>query len=372
MVEVRINPEYENIKKYIQDKSREKKIELILLEEIKRSNFIYYPIDGLSEEFRQEYIAIAEKKFENLHFLNAFQPNVFEEMFGTAQFLNMTNMISIYDDGGAGIEAKKYALNNTINAESIDYRLEQNELTKEEAMEIIKNEMTKGNEIAPPRRLNLEKEELTSFLLMLYQEKYKNKFAEIELNVNPLLNTDIEKLLDTVSPLFANNDLISGNVDSLNAQRQLLLNIIDKLYETGNLEFLISKTSEKTELINDLLDNKIEAVKKTDDGQIDIKATYELLKNRINNLNIESSKDDRIELIMLSRQILNKYTKDIQEFENCIINLHCDAENVIKKKVDEFVNPKIEELIEEIVQLCDDDNFFKNVNVEGDSNLKED
>ena len=317
----------EKINQIAQERTRRKKINHILLGE--NGSYIPYPIEAMDEEVKKELI----RRFENpTYFLyvllkNPFSDNELKKLLGEDRFKEYFMFITDWDETNVDPKTRRIyeELNNKYKFGKID---------KETVLQIVRDEVRNGNYIYPPSSLNLRKDEWDEFLLENYSDKYRADFFQIEFEENPLFNTKIENILNYLSPSFDSDDIVQIKGDLITesqskrliAQKNLLLEVIEQLHDTGMLEDLFGRTYNKVKNINELLSdqNKIQVLKMNGD-EVDFEESYNLFRTRIESLDVEKQ-EDRIELIMLSRHMLNKYAKDIEKYETNIMNMYINKE----------------------------------------------
>ena len=192
-----------------------------------------------------------------------------EELIGQEAYKKCMDDLYFYDDLDEVGYSKK------VKTKDLQALYEEGKLDKEAIMQIVNQELKKGNKISPPAILNLTQKEWDDFLFSNYGEKYKNGFFAIDFNENPLFNTKIENVLKYISPSFDADDIVvikdegtnKNQLARINEQKKLLLEVVEQLYVTGMLDKLFDDTSEKIEFVNSLLskENKFEVVKKDED-----------------------------------------------------------------------------------------------------------
>ena len=362
----------------IHEKTKNNKIEYILIRQLPFV-FYQYPIDLLGEELKKNWIENAMYFFDEIFEKYEDEPESLrqiEEIIGKENYNNRFNNLLFngnWEETGSRDEEP-----NALRIKSRDLKkaYEEGKLDKEAIMQIVNQELKKGNKISPPAILNLTQKEWDDFLFSNYGEKYKNEFFAITFKENPLFNTKIENVLKYISPSFDADDIAVIKDDGINKnqtarineQKKLLLEVVEQLYVTGMLDKLFDDTSEKIEFVNSLLskENKFEVVKK-DEDKINYESSYNQLKNRIENLDIENQ-DDRIELIMLSRQLLNKYTKDIEGYEVNVLNMYINNEfleqrtariDKRKQEIETRIVETREQFIKEIEETLFNPDFIK-------------
>lgn len=325
----------EKINQIAQERTRKKKVEFMLMQELSRA-YYPYPLDALDKEFKSKWAEEVKSAFNLLYERDWYHHPQIKELIGEEEYYKFCDTAAKYTADYDIYVAEQ------MNSAKLGKSYLEGKIDKEAVLQIVKQERRNGNYISPPAVLNLTKEEWDEFLFSNYGEYYKNRFFEIELEENPLFNTKIESVLKYISPSFDSNDIVTidekndkeNQIKRLIAQKELLLEVIEQLYTTGMLNELFDLTFEKVKEINELLssDNQIEVVKMKENGkEIDYESSYKLFKERIENLNVENQ-DDRIELIMLSREMLNKYAKNIEEYESNILNMYINPEFLRKRE----------------------------------------
>lgn len=356
--------EYERVKENIERATLKKKIALILEKEASRGVFFAYPIERLTEDGRKNWASKIEESMGLFYFKYNNMQDFFKQILGREKYQTVVAEFLDLDRGA-------YAFDSMITRNgSADYfeqflaaKVTRNEISKEDVLRLVKEQIRLKNFVGLPHNISLTTEEWDEFLLDAFSNRYKNELAEIEFEENPLLNSDIESEINNVSPMFDSNDIKSEEgADNLEEQRRLLIAVIDNLHTTGNFASLAIRTAGKEDFINQLLDEKIKTTVRNDDGRVDIEKTYQEFISRINSLNISDSFDDRCELIMLSRQILNKYTKDIEILQNGVVSLHINKDtNRIKRSAEEYIKKQAEAIIEDILDTLFDQDTMGNI-----------
>ena len=345
-----IDEKFKRVDEYIKKKSMQQKIELLLKMEYEKGIFVPYDFNRLSDECRELLYKSIKRNFSKIYSGDQFKLEELGRIIGREKLSELsTKEHYLYYQDEVGLNYGNPYSNENSNLKKDtrnvfrnksnrldDYRKENYESEKQEKVveselgkeikELFENGrkddaiyLIKEFKVIPTTNHTLSAEEYDLLLIELYSEQYKTEFLEAEFNVNPLLDMTISNELINNSPYFKVEDVLANNTESLEMQRNLLVQVIENLYITGTFHELVDGAEAKQEIFNMILsdDAKFSVVLRNGE-QIDYKGAKDGLINRIKILDF-SMANDRAELIKLSRHILNKYTKDIGDMERGIV-----------------------------------------------------
>ena len=377
----------ENVLNEVKRISKPKKIMKIIELEAMSANYVPYSISKMGESSRRIVGELLAKNYLKFYQDDHYMINDINKLVGTGiideESINRIHEGSEYDYREIMIskENVKFRLKRIGDSEKIKEFLQKNinngaayihfayelgYITRDEAIDILRVRAQNGDVVPPPKILAMEGVELDDFLLEIYQEKYKDEFAEIDFESNPLLNSTIVDIIEHSSFLLDENDIVNNSEESINnfnAQRELLKQILEVFRVTGEFKNLLNSANIKEQEFKKYLseENRLDKYSKKE-NETDKECEDRIFNSLISEINQYdfSKKEDKSDFTRIARHIFNKYTKDIQDSEKYLIGSYFD----VTIDTDAY-NRQIENIVNEIVEFA---KYIKNIDTSNINN----